>query len=302
MSVPAPLIILSSPHSFASVISAMLGQNPEAYSVPELNILVGAKLSALYDALPAPRTHGLLRTVAQLYTGEQTLESIETARRWVFQRLQRASQDVYLALCRKVAPLRLIDKSSVYTDPKRADILARLKEAFPEAYYLHLVCHPRRQCLTWLQSPLALGQLFSLGSIDRLGGQTLIDPQFDWYWRHAGIMKFLQGIPADHQLRVPSEDIMEDPWSHLQRLCAWLGFPWSETVFEAMLHPENSSYSGPGPYGAEGGNNAAFLASPRYRRPPLGERQALDGPLPWRQDGKRFIPELIDLARQFGYA
>ncbi|MEA3276117.1 MAG: sulfotransferase [Pseudomonadota bacterium] len=281
----------------------MLGQHRDTYAVPELNLLVGEDGVEALDELPGPRLHGWLRAVAQLYTGEQTLEAIDTARRWIFRRIHHRVEDIYVEILEKVAPLRLIDKSSIYTEPKHAKALERIRKAFPDAHFLHLVRHPRAQCLVWLKSPLALPQLFSLASFDRYRNQTVIDPQLDWQRRQQGILDFLEGVPERQQMRVRSEDLMADPRHHLQAICQWLGLKWSDWTYRGMLHPENSSYSCVGPYGAEAGNNPAFLADPVFRRqarlPIEGE---LDGHLPWRQDGRPFRPEVVELARQFGYS
>ena len=58
--------------------------------------------------------HGLLRIVAQLYSGEQTLDSIDMARRWLLPRMGHSTADIYRELCRKVTPLRIVDKSPIY--------------------------------------------------------------------------------------------------------------------------------------------------------------------------------------------
>ncbi|MEO8893977.1 MAG: sulfotransferase, partial [Coleofasciculaceae cyanobacterium] len=82
MSVPQPIFILGAPRSFTSVICAMLGQHPETYGVPELNLFIDETLDQLTQRLKGIRQfqlHGLLRTVAQLYAGEQTILSVDMA-------------------------------------------------------------------------------------------------------------------------------------------------------------------------------------------------------------------------------
>jgi hypothetical protein len=58
------LLVLAPPRSFSSVVAAMLGQHPQMYGMPELQ-LFGAETMAEWWALCAkatfPMTHGLLR-------------------------------------------------------------------------------------------------------------------------------------------------------------------------------------------------------------------------------------------------
>ena len=50
-----PLFILGSPRSFTSLVCAMLGQNPDAYGVPELNLFIEDNLKALIEKLSGYR-------------------------------------------------------------------------------------------------------------------------------------------------------------------------------------------------------------------------------------------------------
>jgi hypothetical protein len=67
-----------------------------------------------------------------------------------------------------------------------------------------------------------------------------------------------------------------------------------------MKHPERSPYAHYGPPGARYGNDRSFLRSPELR-PTRAERWELDGPLSWRADGQGFAPQVLELARLFGY-
>jgi hypothetical protein len=80
---PPPLFILGSPRSFTSLLCAMLGQHPQAYGVPELNLFAGETVGDLLDQMKGIRQfqmHGLLRTVAELYAHEQNLVAVEILR------------------------------------------------------------------------------------------------------------------------------------------------------------------------------------------------------------------------------
>jgi Sulfotransferase family len=278
----------------------MLGQHPEAYGVPELNLFMSDSLKALVEDLTGYRQiqiHGLLRAVAQLYVGEQTLLGIDMARRWLLIRFGATTADVYRELCRKVAPLRIIDKSPVYS--LKPENLRRLHAAFPDARYLHLLRHPRTQGESIMK--VAKGLMATLAnSIDYSTDPPTVDPQIVWYDMQRHIMDFLGELPAENHLRLRGEDVLSEPEVQLGHVCRWLGVSAGSDAMEAMLHPEDSPYAHLGPVGAHLGNDINYLRNPAFRRAPA-RKSTLAGTLPWRSDGKGFEPHVIALAREFGY-
>ena len=285
MSVREPIFILAAPRSFTSLISTMLGQHPEAYGVPELNLFVADTieqwLDYFYYLAKYRRIHGLLRTICQLYAGEQTIDSVAMAYRWILTRFNSSTSDVYWELCHQVAPLRIVDKSPVYC--ASSENLYRIQNTFPSAHYIHLIRHPRPQ-----------------GQSAKKIFHDLVDPQHLWYRAQHNILDFLSTVPPDRQMRLRGEDLLNDPRSHFQKICQWLDFTWNESILETMLRPEESPYACLGPYGANFGNDPNFLKSPAYRYRPVAYSQ-LDGPLPWRQDNKGFLRPVIKLAQELGY-
>lgn len=300
MSVPQPIFILGAPRSFTSVICAMLGQHPETYGVPELNLFIDETLDQLTQRLKGIRQfqlHGLLRTVAQLYAGEQTILSVDMAYRWILTRLDKSTGEVYLELCRKVAPLRIVDKSPVYVT--KPEILKRLHQTFPDAHYLHLVRHPRTQGQS--MAKIANGAIAIMtGSIDYSTKPPTLDPQYSWYKMQSNIVDFLGTIPSQQQMRLLGEDILNEPKVHFEKICNWLNLSWDESIFNNILQPQDSPYACLGPYAAHLGNDPNFLKSPAFRYKPINSSY-LEGPLPWRGDNKGFIPPIIKLAQEFGY-
>ena len=296
MSIPEPIFILAPPRSFTSLVSTMLGQHPQAYGVPELNLFIGDTIEDVIDfflftkRLPI-RLSGLLRAISQLYAGEQTIESVEMAYRWLFNRFNRSTGEVYWELCSQVAPLRIVDKSPQYT--RLLERLHRIGNTFPNAHYLHLIRHPRPQ-------GESLMKLILNSFNQNVSGLSKIDPQHWWYRSQRNILDFLSTVPAERQMRLRGEDLLNDPRSHFAQICQWLNFAWDESILETMLHPEDSPYACPGPYGANTGNDPNFMSSPAYRYRPVAYSH-LDGPLPWRKDNKGFLPPVIKLAQEFGY-
>jgi len=69
-----PVFILSSPRSFTSVVSGMVGMHPLLYSIPELHLLEQDRVDQLISYFMTERQekklHGLRRLVSQLIIGE----------------------------------------------------------------------------------------------------------------------------------------------------------------------------------------------------------------------------------------
>lgn len=84
-----PLFIIAPPRSYTSVIGGMLGQHPQAYGLPEVNLSHGETLGDMWDSVPGAAnfgTAGLLRLLAQIHEGIQTEEAVVRARQWVLRR------------------------------------------------------------------------------------------------------------------------------------------------------------------------------------------------------------------------
>jgi hypothetical protein len=280
----------------------MLGQHPEAYGMPELNLFLTDTLEGLQKKLVDVRhfqLHGLLRTVAQLYSGEQTLDSIEMARRWLTVRSDWTTGAIYIELCRKVAPLRPVDKSPAYSTD--LEVLQRLYNAFPKAAFIHLVRHPRTMAQSLLNIKAGQAMAMANNSLDYSTDPPTIDPQFMWYNMQRIICTFLDQVPAEQQRLVQGEKLLANTQLYFQTLCQWLGLSWSEAAFEAMKHPEQSPYACYGPFGANLGNDPNFLKSPYFKESTSVKTSTLEGSLPWRPDGKGFLPHVIEMAQKLGY-
>lgn len=304
-----PVFILAPPRSFTSLVNAMLGEHPELYGLPELNLFMAADMQEFWSGhgrdgsakspfWPVQR-HGLLRTVAQFYVGEQTIESVRMAERWIRRRSQHSTADVYKELCAKAAPLRLVEKSPGYV--RKRQYLDRIAAAFPDARFIHLVRHPRGQCESVLKVKGGPMVLLMLNSVDRTGSEPILDPQIVWHDSHIQILNFLDRVPRQNWIRVRGEDFMEAVDETLKSVCKWLGVSSSKEALERMKHPENSPFSCPGPANARLGNDPNFLSSPQLRPSNGGRQLELDGHLPWRTDGKSFHQRVVSLAREFGY-
>lgn len=299
----APLFLLAPPRSYTSLMNAMLGQHPQAFGLPELCLFNVDNLIQLWvrtsDEMggDAKTRHGLLRAVAEIYAGEQTMETVRMAEHWCAARQTHTTASVYRELVDKIHPLVAVEKSPAYTvDIKR---LLRIRKAFPEARFLHLTRHPVGQCKSVMSLYDGTFALF-VNSIEFLEDRAIVEPQYAWHDFNVNILNFLDTVPAEQQMRVRGEDMMSDPPIYLGKICRWLGLRDDADAIDQMMHPERSPFACFGPLDALFGNDPNFLAGPTFR-PHKVKVPRLDEPVPWREDGKGLRPEVIALARELGY-
>jgi len=309
-----PLFILGLPRSFSSVVSAMVGQHPQMYGLPELHLFSAETIAdwcVICSRATFPMSTGLLRAVAQLHFGEQTQYTITKADGWLRRRLSLSTGLIFETLADRVHPLILVEKSPgiVY----QIEFMQRAYNMFPQARFLHLVRHPRgygqsviaaiKETAKFGPVPSWLLWLASCRPFARHTGQQRtvdLDPQRGWYFLHMNICQFLQSVPNRQKLRICGEHLLTDPDRSLLQIASWLGLRTDSAAIEKMKHPEESPYACIGPPNARFGNDASFLKSPAIR-PDRVKPQSLDGPLGWCQDSREFSPAVRQLAKQFGY-
>lgn len=296
---PAPIFLLAPPRSFTSVICSVIGQHPELFGTPELNLFRARTMSHF---IGLTRLHmGLHRVVAQLYAGEQTIETVIMARNWMLARRDRTIAEVHRELCAKIAPRALVQKSPRYQ--RRLRYMEAILEAFPEARFIHLLRHPRGMCHSYLEMNDTSAQLLAcadLGAIDRSGPQPLADPQILWHDYNLRIVRFQEHVHPSRWLRIKGEDFLADIDNQLKHICGWLGISDAPGAIAAMKQPEASPFACFGPVNAMIGNDPKFLSDPSLR-PYKRHEQSLSGPLPWRPDKATFHPRVIEMANSFGY-
>jgi hypothetical protein len=303
----APLFILAPPRSFTSVVCAMIGQHPEMYGLPEVNVFVADTYAEFATSRHNSRkgfSHGLLRSVAQLALGDQSAKSVREARAWLEENADVPTAQLFLDLAAWAAPRRLVDKSPVYT--YNLNYLNHIEAAIPDAFYLHLTRHPRGNC----ESLYRMREDTRKRREKRIGAEAaqaefeerdapMPTPAQMWLKPQETILKFLETIPPERQRRLRGEDFLADPDRHLPAICEWLGISTDPEALEAMKHPEASPYACFGPRIALLGNDPVFLESPalrRYHPKPM----SFDGPLEGG-NGAYLDEATAACARKLGY-
>src|SRR5229473_5618925 len=302
-----PLFVLAPPRSFSSVVSTMLGQHPQMYGLPELQLFGAETMVDWWEVCRRasfPMAHGLLRVVAQLYFSEQTEHTIKLAGAWLRRRSHFSTGMIVEALARRVYPLILVDKSpSIVYSPAA---LQRAYEMFPTARLIHLLRHPRGHGESVMKAIVDMGKvgpvpnwLLHLASYPDPAIRenwtpehaTDLDPQRGWYALHMNIRNFLLTVPEHQKLRIRGEDLLTDPDASLRQIATWMGLRTDAQAMEEMKHPERSPYACFGPPNARRGNDLLFLNSP-VLRPARVRPLSLDGPVSWREDERDFLPEV----------
>ncbi|PIR39365.1 MAG: sulfotransferase family protein [Alphaproteobacteria bacterium CG11_big_fil_rev_8_21_14_0_20_39_49] len=298
-----PLFLLAPPRSYTSIINAMIGQHPEAYGLPELNLFFYNTLLELWnpDSKEVPfdkkSTHGMLRTVAEIFTGEQTDRSIECAEHWCAARQNVPVGEVFNDIRRQLDPLIPVDKSPWYT--LDIEFLIRIIESCPDAKFIHLTRHPIKQCesnLSYVDATIVK----IMNSVDYTKDKAILEPQMIWHDMNINILNFLENyVPKNQYIRMRGEEVMENTEAELVKMCRWLGIRDDAEAIDEMMHPERSSFANFGPLTALFGNDTNFLKGSKFKKhkPELPD---LDSKLPWRDD-EGLKPQVKELAREFGY-
>ena len=312
---PAPLFILAPPRSFSSVICTMIGQHPQMYGLPELQLFCAETVLEWRDVCRRssfPMADGLLRAIGEVFFGEQTDDSIAQAAEWLRQRSHFTTGLVLEEIIKALDPLILVEKSPGLVF--RLDFLKRKHRMFPQARYIHLVRHPRSQAEAvmrilgprekWSTLP---SWLIDLGTFPHLSGEGVprshvadLDPQRAWYHCHTTILRFLRRIRPEHQLFLRGEDVLSNPRPALEQIAIWMNLSTAPCAIDQMLHPERSSFAHYGPPRARLGNDEFFLQDPLLKTE-RASACSLEGALSWRDDGRGFFPLVKQLAVYFGY-
>jgi Sulfotransferase family len=264
------VVILCAPRSFSSVVSAMIGQHPQMYGFPELNLFVTDLIKELEAAEqfwsnrpPTPRwiyLGGLLRSLAQLNYGDQSISAIEKALVWLEARMEWSTGRVLDLLIDRIQPRIGVEKS-VRTAMSRAS-LARARRR--NARFLHLTRHPLSSVDSMTECPVSPGYQ---RSIQDLRSDSL---RF-WCFVHELIGEFAQTLPAYQIKRIRGEDLLNEPDKHLPMIAEWLGVRTDRAAIDSMKHPERSPYAKVHPGVSVDDANPKFLRNPELRNVVLPE-------------------------------
>ncbi|AGY56742.1 sulfotransferase family protein [Gloeobacter kilaueensis] len=320
MSNYAPLIILTPPRSFSSVVGTLLGRHPDLYGFPELNLFKTDTLEDLNVARIQRRwptaMDGLARSLAQIHEGVQTELSVHRARLWINEHMHMSCEQVFNYLLDNVSPQIGVDKSP--TTILKIENMERAFQMFPRARFLHLTRHPVGTAKSIQEFIAVIFQTREqVGEMQAKVGWR-IDPAFIddeedpepkkrvkisplklWFTAHQKINAFMERLPLGQGMRIRGEDLLSDLDIYLPQIAEWLGIRTDEEAIEQMKTPEKSPYARMGPLNAPFGNDPKFLSNPKLRNskvpiPPL------KGTYEWAVDAET-AQGIQEMAQQMGY-
>jgi hypothetical protein len=298
---PAPAFILAAPHCGASRLAAHLGRHPQLCALPELHLCLGERIGELLDYGELDRgltLDGLLRALAQLHEQTQNQAAVQRARAWLRARREAPVDTLYREIQAAAGGLIVVVPDA--QSPLRPLALARLRSMAPEARWLHLVRHPLTHGMEFAR--LLRERLFVPPDyLDHRSRPPQIEPQIPWL---RGNRNLLEHAPVDDPVRyrlMRMEDCQTQPRSAFADLCRWLGIASDPAVLAQMEDPSGWPYWDYGPACAPLGLELEIYETRAAGRGPVPASARLDVPLPWRDDGTGFAPEVVELAARFGY-
>jgi hypothetical protein len=257
----SPIFILSSPRSYSSVISSMIGQHDSLFGLPEINLFLADDFQA-YLAFMEKETLNLkdgdLRAIAYFFFGDQSLSSTSKALNFIRNNPSMKTNEVFESFREKIYPKRLITKSPLYGAE-----LSHLNRLPKDAFFIHLLRHPFSQN----RSLANYFRLYDLNPANHLYTAHLENRYKGWINEQKNIETFLQKISINRKIRVYSESIMQEPKEAMKGLCHFLNVSDDEENIEQMLHPEKSIFASVGNETARFGNDPKFLMHPKLRVP-----------------------------------
>jgi hypothetical protein len=276
----------------------MLGQHPQLYGFPELNLFVTDTIGELLELGDvkiggnSSYVTGLIRAVAELEFGGQNDLTIQESIAWISERAHWSTKQMFTHLLEWIYPRIGVDKSPRTALSQRA--LDRALSSYPEARIIHLTRHP----VSTLRSLQETHCRFSNNS---LGVDTVWLHTFYahlWSQSQELITAVVRELGPKQALQVRAEELLTQTDKYLTMLLDWLNLPSKSHIIEAMKHPELSPYSQPAPLGLEGDGDPLFFESPKLRVPVLP--QVLHLPSEWKLESK-LVNKLDALAHQLGY-
>ncbi len=213
---PPAVFVLSPPRSGSTLFRVMLAGHPGLFAPPELELLSFNTLAERREAFGDRFSfwlEGATRAVMEVRgcdaeTAEGLLADFEL-RGWT-------SQDLYRQLQEWIGDRLLVDKTPSYALDLK--VLERAEETFDNARYIHLLRHPYGMIRSFEEAKLDQVFFRHPHSFSRRELAELI-----WLVSQRNILRFLEGIPAERQLRVRFEDLLAEPSTRLEEVCSFLG-------------------------------------------------------------------------------
>jgi len=232
-----PAVFLLSPfRSGSTLLRVMLAGHPGLFAPPELELLgfeTMGERRRVFSGRDSFSREGLLRAVMELRAcdAETAAALLEEA-----EERDEATPAFYRRLQEWVGGRLLVDKTPRYA--LDLPTLRRAEDWFEAPLYVHLVRHPVATMQSYLEARMQEVYRFPLPQ----------QRQAELVWRlgHANVLEHLAAVPAVRQHRILFEEMVRDPRSAMEDLCAFLGIDFAP----AMLSPYEGERMTDGLHGA----------------------------------------------------
>ena len=227
---PRAIFILAPPRSGTTLLRAMLAAHPGLATTSELRLLGFETVSERASAYSGS---------ASIWR-QSAVDAVQQSKRCGSEEAAQIVQDAEQSGCSTaeffgklqqwLAPRELVDKSPSYAlDPAA---LQQAESIFKDAFYIHLSRHPAEMV-----------QSFSERRMDRVylpaieGATPLEIGEAVWWIAHQNITDFLGNIPASRQQHIRFADLVTDPRSTMEALCAALGIAFTPALLDPYRAP-----------------------------------------------------------------
>ncbi len=217
------IFVLAPPRSGTTLLRVLLGGHPELFAPPELELMPFNTLgerARICSGRDAFWLEGTLRGVMEL-CGVSADEA--KALMAVRELADVTVKDFYGELQGWLGERILVDKSPSYVLDRA--ILERIEETFDRPLYIHLHRHPYGMINSFEEAKLH--QIF-FRYPHQFTSQQLAE--LIWVHSHQNILDFLATLPADRHATVGFEAITAAPRQEMDRLCAFIGLPFDESM------------------------------------------------------------------------
>lgn len=227
------VFILSPPRSGSTLLRVMVAGNPSLFAPPELHLLSYASMDERRADLSIEHGEQLLdgavRALMQTrgWTADQAREFIAGC-----EAEGMGTREFFGALQEYLDARLLVDKTPSYAFS--VDILRRAEEFFEDPLYIHLLRHPCGMIRSYEESNLTrmMPLMMKIGE-----SSTAALAEMIWLISNRNILKFSESVPAERWFSLSYENIVTDPETQMQNLCAFLGVPYHAD----MINPYGSN-------------------------------------------------------------
>ncbi|MEL7158428.1 MAG: amino acid adenylation domain-containing protein, partial [Actinomycetota bacterium] len=280
------IFVLSPPRSGTSLLRLMLAGHPALFAASELQLLhfdTLAQRRGAFDGRFRLWGEGTIRALMEL----QGLDAVAATAAMAAAEDADGSVKAFVAQLQEQLGSRiLVDKSPSYALDRHA--VDNAEAGFDRPFYVHLVRDPHEMVHSFVD--------YHMDQVLFLDPHGLSAPELAeavWVESHRTILDFLSTVPADRQLRLRFEDLVDRPRASMEQLTSAVGLDFDDGLVDPYRDLGRKMVDG------------LHASSTPMGDTRLLERDAIDPGVvdQWRRRSPADVldPETWSLAASFGY-